>query len=82
MHGNTLVLEYYDLTKDKFKKHLMPFEVGTEPKTIVEQMFKNVKHVPFLKKVNPKNVRAVLEGNTVGMKKSPSPSYPNYTGYQ
>jgi len=45
-------------------------------------MFKNVKHVPFLKKVNPKNVRAVLEGNTVGMKKSPSPSYPNYKGYQ
>jgi hypothetical protein len=60
MHGNTLVLEYYDLTKDKFRKHLMQFEVGSDPKLIVEEIFKDAKHVPYLKKVNPKNVRAVL----------------------
>ena len=25
MHGNTLVLEYYDLSRDRFKKHLIEF---------------------------------------------------------
>ena len=29
MNGNTLVLEYYNLAKDKFKKHLMPFETSS-----------------------------------------------------
>lgn len=60
MHGNTLVLEYYHLQKDKFKKHAMPFETGKDPKLIVEELFKSPQHAPYLKKVNPKHVRSVL----------------------
>ena len=35
MHSNILVLEYYDLTRDKFKKHQMHFQAGGDAKTIV-----------------------------------------------
>jgi hypothetical protein len=65
MNGNTLVLEYYHLGKDKFKKHLIPYDVSKDPKTIVEDIYKNPKHAPYLKRVNPKNVRLVLEGNKI-----------------
>ncbi len=69
MNGNTLVLEYYHLGKDKFKKHLIPYEITKEAKTIIEDIFKNTKHALYLKKVNPKHVRSVLEGNVIGIKK-------------
>jgi len=68
MNGSTLVLEYYNLAKDKFKKHLMPFDSSTETKHIVEQIFKNPKHIPFLKKVNPKHITSVLEGQKIGFR--------------
>lgn len=70
MNGSTLVLEYYNLAKDKFKKHQIPFNVGSDPKTIVEEIFKNPKHFVFLKKVDPKHVRAVIEGRGVSPKKA------------
>jgi hypothetical protein len=69
MNGSTLVLEYYNLAKDKFKKHQIPFN-GSDSKTIVEEIFKNPKHFVFLKKVDPKHVRAVIEGRDVSPKKA------------
>ena len=35
MHGKVLVLEYYDLARDKFKKHLIEFDSSEEPKNNV-----------------------------------------------
>lgn len=69
MNGNTLVLEYYHLGKDKFKKHLIPYEVTKEAKIVVDEIYKSAQHAPYLKKVNPKHVRSVLEGNVIGIKK-------------
>lgn len=70
INGNTLVIEYYNLAKDKFKKHAIPFNSTSDPKSIVEDIFKNPKHLLYLKKVDPKNVRAVIEGQSVFSKKA------------
>lgn len=69
MNGNTLILEYYNLTKDKFKRHPIPFNPLNDVKIIIEDIFKNVKHIPYLKKIDPKHVKAVLEGQST-IKKS------------
>jgi hypothetical protein len=34
----------------------------------VEDVFKSAKHIPYLKKLNPKHVRAVLDGAILGTK--------------
>jgi len=62
MNGDTLVLEYYYLLSDKFKKHAISFNPQNDAKTNIEEMFKNSKHIPFLKRVDPKHIKAVLEG--------------------
>lgn len=65
MHGNTLVVEYYDLSRDKFKRHAIPYDPTAEVKTILDEIYKNSKHVPYLKKVDPKHLKAVLEGHRI-----------------
>lgn len=69
MNGNTIVIEYYDLTRDKFKKHPIPYNPQEEVKSIVDQIFKDAKHIPFIKKVDPKHLKAVLEGQPVAARK-------------
>lgn len=68
MNGNTIVIEYYDLTRDIFKKHPIPYNPQEEVKNIVDQIFKDAKHIPFIKKVDPKHIKAVLEGQPVARK--------------
>jgi hypothetical protein len=70
MNGSILVLEYYNLAKDKFKKHSIPFNSSSDSKSIIEEIFKNPKHFPYLKKVDPKHIRAVIEGRALSSKKT------------
>lgn len=65
MNGNTLVIEYYNLAKDKFKKHPIPFDPSADPQAVIEAIFKDQKHQPYLKKVDPKHLRAVLQGKAI-----------------
>ena len=81
MNGNTIVIEYYDLTRDKFKKHPIPYNPQEEAKSIVEQIFKDAKHIPFIKKVDPKHLKAVLEGQAVGVRKE-QPKMPKEDRFQ
>jgi hypothetical protein len=75
MNGNTLIIEYYDVSRDKFKKHPIPYNPLDEVKLTVDQIFKNSKHFPFLKKIDPKHIKAILEGNPITSHKAT----PNYT---
>jgi len=75
MNGNTLIIEYYDVSRDKFKKHPIPYNPLDEVKLTVDQIFKNSKHFPFLKKIDPKHIKAILEGNPITSHKVT----PNYT---
>jgi hypothetical protein len=75
MNGNTLIIEYYDVSRDKFKKHPIPYNPLDEVKLTVDQIFKNSKHFPFLKKIDPKHIKAILEGNPITSHKTT----PNYT---
>lgn len=65
MQGHTLVLEYYDLSRDKFKRHPMPYDPSLDTKTAIDNIYKDAKHIPYLKKVDPKHLRAVLEGRAL-----------------
>ena len=65
MKGNILVLEYYNIANDKFKKHPIPFNPLNDPKETIDEIFKDPKHLPFLKRVNPKDIKAVIQGRTV-----------------
>jgi hypothetical protein len=69
MQGNTLVVEYYDLSSDKFKRHPIPYDPASDIKTILDDIFKNGKHVPYLKKVDPKHLKAVLEGQSISARR-------------
>lgn len=72
MYGNTLVLEYYDVGRDKFKRHPIPYDPSADPKALIDEIYKNPKHLPYLKKVDPKHLRAVLEGHPIGAKRQHS----------
>jgi hypothetical protein len=65
MHGNTLIVEYYDLTRDKFKRHPIPYDPHADIKAVIDEIYKNAKHFPYLKKIDPKHMKAVLEGQAV-----------------
>lgn len=78
MNGNTIVIEYYDLGRDKFKKHPIPYNPLDEVKLTVDEIFKNSKHFPFLKKIDPKHIRSVLEGNPIISKKPSSNQVPSF----
>jgi hypothetical protein len=69
MNGNTLVIEYYELTRDKFKKHAISYNPQEEVKSIIDEIYKSAKHVPFIKKIDPKHLKAVLEGHSIGVKR-------------
>lgn len=60
MNRNILVLQYYHLGKDKFKKHLIPFDLSKNNKEVIEEILKNPKHAAYLKKVDPKHLLSVL----------------------
>ena len=49
--GNALVLEYYNLTTDKFKKHMIPLDRSKSIKENVDEIYKNPKHGILLRKV-------------------------------
>ena len=53
MYRGALVIEYYYLERDCFKKHLIPFDGSENPNKIVENILKNPKHAVFLRKVAP-----------------------------
>jgi hypothetical protein len=57
MKGNILVLEYYNLAKDKFKKHQIPFDPNSDSKIMIEEIYKNSKHAPILKKIDPQHIK-------------------------
>ena len=46
----------------------MPYDPSLDAKTVIDQIFKDVKHIPYLKKVDPKHLRAVLEGHAIPTK--------------
>jgi hypothetical protein len=63
-NGNALVLEYYNLATDKFKKHVIALDRGKSVKENVDEIYKNAKHGMLLGKVEPKYVEAVIKGES------------------
>ena len=49
--NSALVIQYYILSEDKFKKHLIPFNNHDSPDQILDSILRNPKHAPFLRKV-------------------------------
>jgi hypothetical protein len=64
-NGKALVLEYYNLAMDKFKKHLIPLDHSKSAKENLDMIYKNPKHGVLLRKVEPKYVENVLKGESV-----------------
>lgn len=60
--GNYLVVEYYNLQQDKFKKHLIQFDPSIGPDKNLEEMLRNQKHSIFLRKIESKYIKKVLKG--------------------
>ena len=50
-NGNALVLEYYNLASDKFKKHVIPLDHTKSAKENLDAIYKNPKHSILLRKV-------------------------------
>lgn len=47
----------------------MPYDPSLDAKIIIDNIYKDVKHIPYLKKVDPKHLRAILEGRTLSIPK-------------
>lgn len=43
----------------------MPYDPSLDTKTAIDSIYKDTKHIPYLNKVDPKHLRAVLEGRTL-----------------
>jgi hypothetical protein len=61
-NGNALVLEYYNLDLDKFKKHVIPLDHTKDVKENVKSILKNQKHALLLRKVDAKYLEAAIMG--------------------
>ena len=59
---NYLVLEYYHLTEDKFKKRLIPFDANISAGKNVEIILRDPKHSPFLKKIEAQHLEKIIKG--------------------
>lgn len=65
LYRGGIVLEYYNLEKDCFKKHVIPYDSSDSSDKIIENILKNPKHSVFLRKVAPHHLKQVLSGQRV-----------------
>lgn len=61
-YKGSLVIEYYNLEKDCFKKHLIPYDSSETIDKIIENILKNPKHSVFLRKVAPHLLKSAITG--------------------
>ena len=64
LYRGALVLEYYNIERDCFKKHIIPYDGTHPPDKIVENILKNPKHAVFLRKVAPEHLKVALSGGS------------------
>lgn len=66
-YRGSIVIEYYNLEKDCFKKHLIPYDSSENVDKIIENILKNPKHSVFLRKVAPHHLKEAITGRRVNL---------------